>query len=232
MAIENYYKTNPIDQAKFKTKGPWHGSYSHGYRYQKHKTKLGFPHALGHRPGELVEFVVLVSVHYAGHLAGMIGVDSSQSWGMAPNRGDIQPEMLGLGAVKMQVTGFLSVTVIKMDAAIAVLEADKELRNDVHKHSDGEHYIPTLADVQEMLRLLSPPQITTFTVAMGDNTMYKVTLGAGDTLIAPPGFLFVFSLLSHTNSGESNRNSAHRIETHVLQCNMSVACLLFHLLPA
>ena len=55
----------------------------------------------------------------------MCGVDSAQAWGMAPNRGNAQPEMLGLGAVKMQVTGFLNVIVSKMDAAIAVLEADK-----------------------------------------------------------------------------------------------------------
>ena len=43
-----------IGPAKFEAKRPWQSSHSHGYGCQQYKTKPGFPHALGHRPGELL----------------------------------------------------------------------------------------------------------------------------------------------------------------------------------
>ena len=152
-------------------------------------------------------------IYDAGQLASMFCSESSQAWGMAPNKGIVQPEMLGFGAVKMQATGFLSLVIIKMDAAIAVFAANKDLQNDVINDSNGsQDRTPLLGDIQEMLRHLSPTQITTFTEAMGDGTIYKWTMGAGDTLIVPPGYMCSFSSLTQmqrieSKLGKSNRNT-------------------------
>ena len=120
--------------------------------------------------------------------------ESSQAWGMAPNKCTTQPEMLGFGAVKVQASGFLSLITLKMDAAIQVFGANKDLQNNLLKDSDGNI---TLADLPEMLRNLSPTQITTFTQAMPDCTIYKWTMGSGDTLVLPPGYMCSFSSLTH-----------------------------------
>ena len=54
MLIEFRGRLNPIDPTKFEAKRPRQDPYSHGYRYNKHKTKLRIPHAFEPQgPGEL-----------------------------------------------------------------------------------------------------------------------------------------------------------------------------------
>ena len=85
----------------------------------------------------------------------MLGQGSVTAWGVAPNKNSAQPELLGFGAVKFQMTGFLSTLLVKIEAAAAVFEQKPGLRNNIS--IEGTHV--SLKNLQDMLIALTIQQV-------------------------------------------------------------------------
>ena len=120
----------------------------------------------------------------AGHIDGMFGDGAVTGWGVAPNRFAAQPDLLCLGAVKMVVTGFLKVVMLKAETAIAVFANNMELRNGQLDGEDGEAI--SLMAMQDMVKSLKPDQVQLFIGKMAGD-IFHCTLGAGSVVISPPG---------------------------------------------
>ena len=145
--------------------------------------------------------LVVLCIRDAGHLCNMLEKEKVQAWGVAPNKSSAQPEMLGMGCVKVLFSGFLNVTLVNMQAAVAAFETNEALRNGIGAGKDGfskkEHFVPSLQHVQDMLKAFSIEQANEFTEIMGQGQMYKWTMGSGDCLVIPPGHL-CFPLHKHS----------------------------------
>ena len=85
----------------------------------------------------------------------MLGQGSVTAWGVAPNKNSAQSELLGFGAVKVQMTGFLNTLLAKIEAAAAVFEQKPELRNNIS--IKGTHV--SLKNLQDMLIALTIQQV-------------------------------------------------------------------------
>ena len=85
----------------------------------------------------------------------MLGQGSVTAWGVAPNKNSAQPELLGFGAVKVQMTGFLNTLLVKIEAGAAVLEQNPELRTNIS--IEGTHV--SLKNLQDMLLALTIQQV-------------------------------------------------------------------------
>jgi len=117
------------------------------------------------------------------HMEQMFGAESISAWGIAPNRAQALPEVLGFGVAKVQCCGFSNLIVMNCLKCVDVFERNPDLRN-------GVHGVPlTVTIVSDLVKGLQQNQIGTFAGAMGPDTIYKTTLGTGSMVIIPPGAL-------------------------------------------
>ena len=114
----------------------------------------------------------------------MFGDSHVTTWGVAPNRFAVQPEQLGLGTIRAQVSGFLKVAVFEAEAAIKVFTTNTDLQNDLLQSTTTAINLTAL---QDMVKGLALEQVSKFVNAMGDK-LYHCTMGVGSILVSPPGF--------------------------------------------
>ena len=117
------------------------------------------------------------------HMEQMFGAESISAWGIAPNRSQALPEILGFGVFKVQCCGFCNLIVMDFLKCAEVFEQNPDLRNGF----DGVFLTVTM--ISDLVKGLQQKQIGTFAAAMAPNAIYKTTLGAGSMVIIPPGAL-------------------------------------------
>jgi len=119
----------------------------------------------------------------AGHIDGMFGDGAVTGWGISPNRFAVQPDLLCLGTVKVVVSGFLKVVMLKAETAIAVFTDNVGLRNG--DLQDGQPI--SLVAMQDMVKNLKQDQVQLFIEKMAGN-LFHCTMGVGSVIVSPPGF--------------------------------------------
>ena len=115
----------------------------------------------------------------------MFGDGAVTGWRIAPNRFAVQPDLLCLGTVKMVVSGFLKVVMLKAETAIAVFTDNEELQNGQLHGEDGQPI--SLMAMQDMVKNLKQDQVRLFIEKMAGN-LFHCTMGAGSVIVSPPGF--------------------------------------------
>ena len=127
-------------------------------------------------------FACYLAVLYidAGHMIGLLGPQSVSSWGVAPHL-----EILGLGFSKMAATGFLGLVLLYAPRLLKAM-SDGDVAGIAAENGFALPY--NLQDLSDVVQRLKEKQ-TAAVIRATQGFVYKVTCGAGSSLICPPGYV-------------------------------------------
>ena len=118
----------------------------------------------------------------------LVAPASVSCWGVAPEKHNVQLEMLGMWFCKIVYSGFIAMVMLYTPVLLKVMTEDGDVASAVAQNGFKPPF--KLADLEDFVNILKEKQAAAVIAAMKDY-MWSVPCGSGSMVVVPQGWLIV-----------------------------------------